>query len=195
MDVKAVIDALGITQESVQKAVVNHLMTEVFDTHELLQEVTGLFTSKAKELIAEQFPAKLDELREGVFNKTLTEEIIPVDMFGTPIGDKTNIRAEISRRTREYWETTVDKNGRPGKPQGSWDTSGQYKARHKWVFEEVAQEQFGEALKKEATSIVGELKDAIRESTYKKIDAQLNALLPVKSLGDQGKTRRKAAAQ
>ena len=169
MDIHAIIEALGITKQDV----INRAAQELADDYANQESVGGIvrdmITKRIESEVQSTVRLRIEEALSAQFRELLTSEIVPLDMWGDPVGKPTTIRDQLAARARTFWEERVDKSGSPTTYGG--------KPRHEWMFKEIVGDEFAKAISQNYTDIVGAIKDTMKEDARKQIDKHIDAML------------------
>jgi len=115
---------------------------------------------------------RFDQFPTEQLSKLVDQKFIPVDMWGEAKGEPTTIREVLSQRAREFWDLSVDEQGRPS----SWGGT----PRHQKVYADCVRQEFEKAIKDNCTIIVASLKQAILDDAIKITTEHINRLISCK---------------
>jgi hypothetical protein len=171
-----------ITKEELLEIAAKKLIENLsLDESDLVEYARGQVLETIKTSLAQKVVSEVDSVLKKHMDALLENEIIPVTIWGEKCGNPTTIKAALHERTRDYWNTKVDKNS--GNPAS--DSYYNTITRAEWLASKVAAAEFDGVIKQNLVNIVAAFKDALREDAAKKIDSMLNELLRVKSLKDK----------
>ena len=170
---------INIDEQAVQSAVIAEVADRLLGDDDLYErakraiddKVNALFQERAAELVE---TAVADAIKEG-----LDATYQPLDQFGRADGEPTSIRKRLGEMARDYWNTRVDKSGKP--------TTDSYRTmtRAEYVMIQACGDDFHKMVKQQAVNVTAELKDSLRAELKRWIDVTLDGLLRVKSADDQ----------
>ncbi len=181
MDMNAVIDALGITKEEVTDLAATKVAETVLAEMDCFEGAQNEVKRRVTSELDKSLKATIESTLQTEFEKILSSEYQPTDMWGEPNGEPTSIRDRLYKNAVSFWETKVDKDGKPG---------GYGKEpRHEWLFKKVVNQALHDEIKQHYTNIVGALKDSLTDTVQADIGKHLNKILAVRSRGDLAKVK------
>lgn len=164
----------NITREEVLELAANKLA----DRHENSEELEGLAVRIINKRIEEMFATSLNATINTALNtelsRILSEEVIPVDMWGKPTGEPTTIRAALHSHAMRFWNERVNEEGKVTDYYGA-------KPRHEQLFARVANDEFAKAVKQDIVNLVGAFKDAMVANAAKITKEHIDSLINVKT--------------
>jgi len=169
---------VDINIKAVEQAVaaeMARIAQEEFDPREMLEKavqkrINDVFTACAEKQIADAVNAAI---REG-----FDHEYCRVNTFGNPVGNQTTIRKELDRMIAEYWNTKVDRNGKPS------DGYGVVMTRAEWTMAQMVASDFKGEMQQHVVNIAGGLKDGLRKTLHATINELLAGVLRVQTVDD-----------
>lgn len=164
----------GITKSEIMDLAANKLADQMSDTEFLEGLVTSKIESRIDELFKSSINAKVDAFLSTEMERILSKEIVPVDIWGESTGEPTTIKAVLAKRAREFWDTKVNSEGKPGDYYSN-------KARHEWLFAKIVQDEFAAAVKQNITNLVGSFKESISASATKIVQEHINQIIQVRT--------------
>lgn len=114
---------------------------------ELSRRIDAFLGPKAKEM--------MEEVLRGQIEGIMTREIVPINTWGEQDGKPFTLRDEMLRRAAEFWAVKVDKDGK--------ETTYGGKPRHQHMFEQIAKEQFAEAIRANIEAVIAGFREALRK--------------------------------
>lgn len=132
----------------------------------LLNLVIERVAAKIKaELWAEEknkLQEKIQQTIDNELSKILNTDYQPVDKWGSVIGEKTTIKEQFLKMTNDYWNTQVDKNGKPTSGWGDKMTRAEF----------VAKGQIAQAFNEEIAKNIEDVIKSFRGSLSETLQAQ-----------------------
>jgi len=126
-----------------------------------------------KERIEEVFKTKLNASIEAFMKETMeditNQPIVPVNAWGESTGKPTTIREQLLIKSRDFWETSVDNEGKPSGYGGS--------PRYQWLMKRVAMEEISKAVKANVDLIVVGFKEALTQDANKLLKEHIDKLI------------------
>lgn len=162
----------NITREEILELAANKLA----DRHEDSEELEGLAVRIINKRIEERFAISLNATINTALNtelsRILSEEVVPVDIWGKPAGEPTTIRAALHSHAMKFWNEKVNEEGKIcdnyyGKP------------RHEYLFSKIANDEFSKAVKQDIVNLVGAFKDAVINNATKITKEHIDSLIKV----------------
>lgn len=177
---------LTINEEDLKAAIVAKATDELLaQDDDLSGMVAKAVNARIDALFAASAAAQINAAIEETIRNGFEREYQRVDQWGEPKGQKTSIKAELSKIVEGYWNARVDtKSGNPS------DSSYNTCSRAEYLMTKICAQDFSETMKTAALSVTGALKDGLRNQLAKHMDDMLNGLFHVKSLQDQGKVEK-----
>lgn len=176
---------LNINEEDLKAAIVQKAADEILN---LDTDLSGLIAEEVKkrldQIFTDRAEAQIQQEIDAAIRLGFEREYQRVDTWGTPIGEKTSVKRELERIVSGYWNTKVDKSGKPSSSDYNTIT------RAEFVMTQICAEDFSATMKQHALNVTGALKDGLRNQVAKLMDEMLNGLFHVKSLQDQGKVEK-----
>ena len=164
----------GITPEEIIELAAQKLSDQLADSEALQNSVEGKVNARIEKLFATNLNAKVEAFLSAEMERILSAEICPVNIWGEKQGNPTTIKAVLATRAREFWDTKVNSDGKPGDFYSN-------KPRHEWLFEKIVKDQFAEAVKQNITNLVGSLKDSLSTSAAKIVREHIDKIIQVKT--------------
>jgi hypothetical protein len=158
-----------ITKEEVLELAANKLVSEVDQDHALLELAEARICDQVDKIVAKGLKERVDAVLTSEMEALLSKEIVPVDIWGEKAGTPTTIRAPLHQRARDFWNVSVDREGRENTYDGT--------PRHKLLMENILKDEFEKSVKANADVIVAEFKKALLLSSTKMITDHINRLI------------------
>ena len=128
---------------------------------EISSRIDGFLSSKANELMEETLRAEMENL--------MTRQFQPVNEWGEGKGSPTTLREQLQKRAEAYWQVSVDGKGSPQQYGG--------KPRHQMIFEQMAKEQFGEAIKENLDDVIAGFREAMAKDASKMVGEHIERFI------------------
>ncbi len=116
------LEELGITKEDILEKVAGHLVDE------MEEDAKSQIRSFIREKVQSKVEAQVSAIVSECAAKALDGTFQPVNCFGELIGQPTTIRDIFIKRTTEWWNQKVDRNGQPSNSYGSFGTMAEWHA-------------------------------------------------------------------
>lgn len=163
----------GITREEVLTLAAQKLVDAYCGDPDLSETAERMIRQKLEEAFANKLTRRIDDFLTNEMEKLVGQEIVPVDIWGDREGKPTTIRAALAKRARDFWNVSVDKDGRESTYGGI--------ARSKQLMSEILKDEFAKAVKENADVIIGEFKAALKVDATKLVTEHIDKLINVKS--------------
>lgn len=161
----------GITREEVLNLAAQKL-ADLCGGDELSERAESMISQRVKELFESGVKRRIDEFLDTEMKKIVSEEIVPVNIWGEREGKPTTIRAELAKRAQQFWNVKVDKDGHESHYGG--------KERSKALMDEILKDTFASAVKENADVIVAEFKAALKTDATKLVEDHIDKLITIK---------------
>ena len=171
------LNTLGISREELLKLVVEKLADISHESGDLYNDVSNEISKRLNTLFEQRINSLVDEVLSKEMDRLLNATITPTTIWGEPAGEPTTIRDALLEKSKQYWETKVDRNGNPVQ-KGSYGPST---SRSEWLMSKLLQEEFDQVVKQNIVNVVGALKEVMREDIAKKTSTVLDELIRVKT--------------
>ena len=163
------LEEMGITKEELLELAANKI-ADGFEAHSDMEEYCK---KKIHERIKEVFEYKLTQTVDAFLTETMTklisEEIVPVNIWGERAGNPTTIRAQIAERAKDFWEKKIGDDGK----ETSWGGT----ARHEVLLKKIVAEEFTKAVKDNVNEVVAAFKVALSKNCQEVVAAHINSLV------------------
>lgn len=162
-----------ITREEVLNLAAQKLVDAYGGDPDISEKAEEIIRSKVGEMFSEtSIRTRIDECLTAELEKLLSQEIVPVDIWGQREGSPTTIRAILSDRARKFWDVPVNSEGREITYGGT--------PRHKRLMEEILKDEFAKAVRDNANVIVSEFKAALKVDATKLVTEHIDKLITVR---------------
>ena len=175
------IDPKDVLELAAQK-VADEVLGQYEDLHRTVtQRIEEEIASVLTEAVRASLVETIDQTLAEETQKVLSQEIVPVDIWGEGKGEPTTIRDQIHKRALEYWEESVkpDRNN-PGRYR---KTSYGGTPRHRLVFQDVAHDAFVGALRDTVSEMVKAFRDAMKKDALTVISRRIDEVINNRALG------------
>lgn len=166
------LEALGFSEERLLDLAAQKLADEYFQRDDLGIRAERILEARVTEAIPKGLNQKIDALLTAEMEKIISEEIVPVNMWGEREGQPTTIRNQIAERARVFWEERVEKDGKRTTYGGQ--------PRHEHLLRQIVNEEFSAAIKQNVVNVVGAMKIAAKAHANKITEEALDNLIKVK---------------
>lgn len=173
MDMKAAIEALGITKDEVLERAATILANETAEEHYVGDSVDRIIRERVDAALGKDVSKKIDDVLTKEFDALLSREYVPVDMWGEPTGKATTIRDQLVAHARTFWDEKVDENGKKTTSYGG-------RPRHEWLLGRIIGDEFTKALSLHYIDVAAAIKDAVRDDAHASIDKHIDTIFRVK---------------
>lgn len=175
---------MEIDKQRIEDAIVKQVAADLISDDALWDRAKRAFDARIEKLWTEVAESRLRSEIELAISNGLEREYCKVDSFGQQKGEKTTIRAELEKQIGGYWNTKVDKNGKPSSGYGADMT------RAEWMMTQLVAADFQGEMKQHVINLGGALKDKLRGELHETVNRLLSETFNVKSWDDQNKDRR-----
>ncbi len=144
---------LGLNINEIQSEIIESASKQVASM--IYKEIVEDIRRKTQEMVSK----KISETLIDALNK----EYQPVDDYGYIIGEKTSLREQFVKSTKEWWSQKVDTNGKA--------TNSSYNSmpRHQYIAKEVIGDVLEKTLKEDLYKLVAESKEMVRIGIAKEV--------------------------
>ena len=164
------IEELGFTKEDIIDKLAEKIISVDYasDDYEskISTQVQKKIDGKLTEAVNKAFLNAIDEKLNAILDTIISGEVRPVNIWGEPVGEKTTIRDQLTKRAKDFWLQKVDKNGKAcdsyyGVP------------RHEHLMQETVKKEFESVVKANIDGVISGLKEALRVDLMKVVDDQM----------------------
>lgn len=175
---------MEIDKQRIEDAIVKQVAADLISDESLWDSAKRAFDARVEKLWTEVAETRLRSEIELAISNGLEREYSKVDNFGQRKGEKTTIRAELEKQIGGYWNTKVDRNGKPSSGYGANMT------RAEWMMTQLVAADFQGEMKQHVINLGGTLKDKLRGELHQTVNSLLSEVFHVKSADDQANDRR-----
>ncbi|MGI3128591.1 hypothetical protein [Nitratireductor sp. PBL-C9] len=175
---------MEIDKKRIEDAIIQQVANDLISNENLFDRARHAFDARIEKLWTDVAEKRLRSEIELAITDGLEREYCKVDSFGQQKGEKTTIRAELEKQISGYWNTTVDRQGKPSSGYGAEVT------RAEWMMTQLVAADFKGEMKQHVINLAGALKDKLRGELHETVNRLLSETFYVKSFGDQSKDRR-----
>lgn len=162
----------NITKEEVLNLAAQKLFDAYCGEPDLSETAERLVEAKVNEECAKNLTNRIDAFLTSEMERLVSQEIVPVDIWGDKAGSATTIRAQLAKRAREFWAVSVNEDGRESSYGGS--------PRSEMLMKKVLKDEFAKAVKESADVIIGEFKAALKVDATKLVTDHIDKLINIK---------------
>lgn len=174
---------MELDQTRIEDAIVREVADKIISDDSLWDRVKRAVDDR----IDRHFKLSADAQIQSAIERAVTEgferSYQKIDSFGQREGDRTTIKAELEKMIGGYWNTTVDKSGKPSTVYGEKLT------RAEWMMTQLVASDFKDDMKQHVVNLGGTLKDKLRIELHETVNRLLSDVFHVKSNDDQGRKR------
>lgn len=163
-----------ITKEEVLNLAAQKLVDAYGGDPDLSETAERMIREKTEKMFAEKMVQRIDEFLTTEMEKLMSQEIVPVNIWGERDGKPTTIRATLAERARKFWDVKIREDGRECEYGGT--------ARHETLMKQIVKDKFTEAVAANAELIVSEFKKAITADATKMVTDHINKLIKTKPI-------------
>ena len=173
------IDIVEINQALIENAIIEQAVDQIADSNNLREQVRAAVDARINKLFNEQADAQINEAVAVAIRAGFDHEYHRVSSFGEKTSGPTTIRKELEKVIADYWNTQVDKNGKPSTGYGDRTT------RAEWLMSRMVADDFNAQMKQHVVNVAGGLKDELRRSLHGTVNDLLSTVFKVKSEDDK----------
>lgn len=170
---------MEINQQHIEDAIIAQVADKLISDEQLWDRAKRAFDARVEKLWTEVAEARIRNEVELAVTNGLEREYCKIDSFGQQKGEKTTIRAELEKQIGGYWNTRVDRNGKPT------DSTYNTMTRAEWQMTQLVADDFAGSMKQHVINLGGSLKDALRKELHETTNRLLHDVFHVKSVDDQ----------
>lgn len=174
---------MEVNAERIEQAIIAEVADKFLGDDELLARAKTEISAKIDTMWKTSVEAQVTAAVEQAISRGFDHEYQRVDTFGMAKGEKTTIRAELEKLISGYWNTIVDKSGKPTTGYGEKLT------RAEWLMGQMVAADFQGEMKQHVINIGGSLKDKLRAELHETVNHLLSQVFHVHSADDQNQSR------
>lgn len=170
---------MEIDKNRIEDAIIQQVASDLISDESLWDRAKRAFDARIEKLWTEVAETRLRSEIELAIANGLEREYCKVDGFGMQKGEKTTIRAELEKQISGYWNTKVDRQGKPSTAYGADMT------RAEWMMTQLVASDFQGEMKQHVINLGGSLKDHLRKQLHETVNGLLSQVFYVRSQGDE----------
>lgn len=171
---------MEIDKARIEDAIVAQVAAEFVHEEDLSARIREEVNKRIDRLFKDKADAQIGEAINEAIRSGFDREYCRVNSWGEREGNVTTIRKELEKAIGDYWNTKVDRNGKPDTGYGDNKLT-----RAEWVMAQMVAADFKDAMKQHVVNLTGGLKDGLRQELHKTVNQLLSGTFHVKSLDDQ----------
>ncbi len=171
---------MEIDKASIEDAIVNQVAADFVNEENLSQRIRDEVNKRIDRLFKDKADAQIGEAINDAIRNGFDREYCRVNSWGEREGTPTTIRKELERLIGDYWNTKVDRNGKPDTGYGDNKLT-----RAEWVMAQMVASDFKDTMKQHVANLAASLKDGLRQELHKTVNRLLSEMFHVKSHQDQ----------
>ena len=169
---------MELDKSRIEDAIVQQVSADIMREDELRDRVKRAVDARIDKIFSEQAEMQIAAAVNAAIKDAFDREYCRIDAFGRKEGKSTSIRAQLQELVEGYWNTKVDRNGKPSNEYGNKVT------RAEWVMMQLTAADFHGEMKQHIVNIGGALKDGLRAKLHETVNSLLSETFSVKSIGD-----------
>ncbi len=170
---------MEIDKQRIEDAIIKQVAGDLISDESLWERARHAFDHRIEKLWVDVAESRLRSEIELAITNGLEREYCKIDSFGQQKGEKTSIRIELEKQIGGYWNTKVDRQGKPSNGYGADLT------RAEWMMTQLVATDFNGEMKQHIVNLGGALKDHLRKSLHETVNELLSGVFKVNSLGDR----------
>lgn len=170
---------MELNQTRIEDAIVAEVAHKMIGDDDLYNRVKRAVDERINRLFAESADAQIQSAIEVAIRNGFEHEYTRVNSFGQREGETTTIRAQLEGLIAGYWNTKVDRQGKPSSGYGSEVT------RAEWMMTQLVAGDFHGEMKQHVVNLGGALKDKLRAELHETVNKLLSEVIHVRSDGDR----------
>ena len=174
---------MQIDQSKIEEAVAQEVADRLVGDDDLYSRVQRAVDARINELFKQAADAQIKAAIDAAIAKGFEQEYCRVNSFGQREGTPTTIRAELEKQIGGYWNTKVDKQGKPSSGYGAELT------RAEWMMTQLVAADFSGEMKQHVINLGGSFKDKLRSELHETVNKLLSEVFHVNSADDQKSKR------
>ncbi len=170
---------MEIDKKRIEDAIIRQVASDLISDESLWDCAKRAFDARIEKLWTEVAETRLRSEIELAITNGFEREYVKLDSFGQQKGEKTSIRAELEKQISGYWNTKVDRQGKPSTAYGADMT------RSEWMMTQLVASDFQGEMKQHVINLGGSLKDHLRKQLHETVNGLLSQVFYVRSQGDE----------
>jgi ATP-dependent DNA ligase len=172
-------NAMELNQIRIEDAIVREVADNIIGNDDLYSRVKRVVEDRIDSHFRTTADAQIKAAIEVAITKGFEHEYHRTDAFGKWDGSPTTIRAELEKMIGGYWNTKVDKSGKPSSGYGADLT------RAEWTMTQLVAADFQGEMKQHIVNLGGTMKDKLRAELHETVNKLLSEIFHVNSAVDQ----------
>jgi len=169
---------MELNKTRIEDGIIRQVSEDVMSAEELRDRVKRAVDTRIDNLFKSTVDAQIKAAIEAAITKGLDHEYTRVNSFGQRDGEPTTIRAELEKQIAGYWNTKVDKLGKPDTGYGDKMT------RAEWIMTQLVAADFQGEMKQHIVNLGGSLKDKLRGELHGTVNRLLTEVFHVRTADD-----------
>lgn len=174
---------MELNQARIEDAIVAEVAARMVDNDVLYERVRDAVNRRIEKLFVDQVDAQINAAVDAAVKEGFSREYQRVSSFGEPVGERTTIREQLEKQIGGYWNTKVDRQGKPATGYGADLT------RAEWHMTQLVAADFKGEMKQHVANVAGGLKDRLRSELHGTVNRLLTELFHVNTPGDKAAGR------
>jgi len=175
---------MELDRASIEAAIVKQVATEIMSDDGIWSKVRQAVDARISKLFSEVVDTRVTEAIDAMVRDGFDREYQAVTSFGQPVGEKTTIRKELEKQIGGYWNTFVDRHGKP-----TTNTYSDRTTRAEWMMSQLVAADFQGEMKQHVVNVAGSLKDKLRLELHETVNKLLSEIFSVRSADDLAASR------
>lgn len=175
---------MELDQKRIEDAIVQEVAERIIGEEELYNRVKNAVDQRIARHFKESADTQIQAAVEAAIREGFEHEYRRIDSFGRPEGAPTTIRAELEKAIGGYWNTMVDRQGKP-----TTDSYSAKMTRAEWLMTQLVASDFHGDMKQHVVNLGGALKDRLRQELHETVNKLLSEVFHVRSVGDEASKR------
>lgn len=171
---------MELNQQRIEDAIVSEVADKIIGEEDIWNRAKRAIDDRINKHFVEKADALIAQAIEDAIKDGFDREYQRVSSWGEPTSPKTTIRKELEKLISGYWNTMVDRNGKPDA-----SSYGNKLTRAEWVMAQMVADDFKGNMKQHVINIGGSLKDHLRKELHETTNRLLHDVFHVKSTDDQ----------
>ena len=174
---------MELDQTRIEDAIVREVADRIIGEDDLYNRVKRAVDARIDLHFKTTADAQIQAAIQTAIVSGLEHEYHRIDSFGKREGEPTTIRAELEKAIGGYWNTKVDRQGKPSSGYGADIT------RAEWMMTQLVAADFQGEMKQHIVNLGGTLKDILRAELHETVSRLLSEVFHVRSADDEAKRR------
>lgn len=170
---------MELDKKRIEDAIIEQVSNDFLAQEDLSGQIRAEVNRRIDKLFKDNADAQINDAINDAIRNGFEREYCRINAWGQKEGEPTTIRKELEKAIGDYWNTTVDRNGKPDTSYGNKTT------RAEWLMTQMVAADFKDSMKQHIINLSGSLKDGLRQELHKTVNLLLTERFHVKSLDDQ----------